>query len=249
MSASSGRSAVRLSRAAAARPYASSNGPGAGTTPRIRRPRTAATSSQAVTIRYAATVSVAARAAWVEKLACSSSPRDSTAVPSAAGEASCRMSAKAECATYSRLSTPELAGALPARNGRSPVMAGSTSVPSRPRAAPRRAPAVPGAAPPGPPRRAVPHGPPHGLSRSSGRCRRGRPAPAPVLFRLTWRPLPHVTNSHNPQAVVLTPSSGVKSMKRPIHPAVLVNPLSRWADAEDRSPGTDQPPTSSEATL
>ena len=131
MSASSGRSAVRLSRAAAARPYASSNGPGAGTAPRIRRPRTAATSSLAVTIRYATTVSVAARAAWVEKLACSSSPRDSTAVPSAAGDPSRRLSARAECATYSRLSTPELAGALPARNGRSPVMAGSTSVPSR----------------------------------------------------------------------------------------------------------------------
>jgi hypothetical protein len=76
-------------------------------------------------------VSVAARAAWVEKSASSSRPRDSTAVPSVAGEASRRMSASAECATYSRASTPELAGTLLARNGRSPVMAGSTSVPSR----------------------------------------------------------------------------------------------------------------------
>ena len=41
------------------------------------------------------------------------------------------MSASAEWATYSRVSTPELAGTLLARKGRNPVMAGSTSVPSR----------------------------------------------------------------------------------------------------------------------
>ena len=75
--------------------------------------------------------SVVARADWVENPACSSTPRDSTALPSAAGAASRRMSAIAEWATYSRIMMPELGGGSVARNGASPVKAGSTSVPSR----------------------------------------------------------------------------------------------------------------------
>ena len=47
-----------------------------------------------------------------------------------AGAANRRMSATAEWATYSRIITPELAGAS-ARKAFSPVKAGSTSVPSR----------------------------------------------------------------------------------------------------------------------
>ena len=41
------------------------------------------------------------------------------------------MSAIAECDTYSRIMIPELGGGSVARNGASPVNAGSTSVPSR----------------------------------------------------------------------------------------------------------------------
>ena len=77
--------------------------PSAGARACRRSARVAAISSQASTARYAATVSLVARADWVAKPACSSTPRDSTAPPRAAGAANRRMSATAECATYSRI--------------------------------------------------------------------------------------------------------------------------------------------------
>ena len=67
----------------------------------------------------------------MEKLAWSSTPRDTTAVPSVTGSAACRSIASASWATYSRIITPELPGGPSARNAGRSVNDGSTRSPSR----------------------------------------------------------------------------------------------------------------------
>ena len=88
---------------------------------RIRSTRTAAISSHASTITKCGTTSPVIRADWAEKLACSSTPRDSVAWPSTAGIAIDRKLASEAAAVYSITIRPELPLASSAANGRRPV--------------------------------------------------------------------------------------------------------------------------------
>jgi len=88
-------------------------------------------SSQPSTTGASATICSHAHAAWVEKLACSSRPSDTTAWPVDTGVVMIRARARASWARYSRIITPELPGGPDARKAGSPVSEGLISADSR----------------------------------------------------------------------------------------------------------------------
>ena len=97
----------------------------------IRSARTAAISSQPSTTGARSTICSLAQTAWVEKLACSSRPRETDACPVETGVVRIRARARASWARYSRIITPELPAGPDARNAGSPDRDGLIRAESR----------------------------------------------------------------------------------------------------------------------